>query len=142
MRELQQGGFDVSIHVEVSVGEFIDKLTILEIKCERMRDPARAANVRRELEVLLAAWAASPFSSHDVRSERSELRAVNERLWEIEDQLRALEAEGRFDARFIELARLVYCTNDERAAIKQRINLRLGSNLIEEKQHPVYPRRA
>jgi hypothetical protein len=67
---------------------------------------------------------------------------VNERLWEIEDQLRALEAEGRFDARFIELARSVYRTNDERAAIKQRINLRLGSNLIEEKQHPVYPRRA
>lgn len=132
----------MSIHVEVSVGEFIDKLTILEIKCERMRDPARVANVRRELELLLAAWADSGFASHDVRSERSELRAVNERLWEIEDQLRALEADGRFDARFIELARLVYRTNDQRAAIKQRINLRLGSNLIEEKQHPVYTRRA
>jgi hypothetical protein len=142
MQESRQAEFDMSIRVEVSVGEFIDKLTILEIKRERMRDPARVANVRRELEVLNAAWVASGFASHDIGAEQRELRAVNERLWEIEDQLRALEAEGRFDARFVELARLVYHTNDQRAAIKQRINLRLGSSLIEEKQHPAYPHRS
>jgi len=124
--------------VQTSPGEFLDKLTILEIKSERMTDGAKLANVRRELELLRATWAASPLSSRDVSSLIAELRRVNLALWEIEDRIRAKEAARSFDAEFVELARSVYRTNDRRAAIKRELNLALGSELIEEKSYKPY----
>ena len=126
------------LNVQTSPGEFLDKLTILEIKSERVTDPAKLANVRRELALLRAAWAASPLAARDIEDLLATLKGVNEALWETEDRLRALEAEGRFDGEFVELARSVYRTNDRRAAIKRELNLRLGSDLIEEKSYPEY----
>ena len=125
----------MAIRIEVSIGEFLDKLAILEIKDQRIRDPAKLANVRRELQALRAAWAASPLAATDVRADYASLKAINERLWEIEDRIRAKEASDSFDGEFVELARSVYRSNDERAAVKRRINLRFGSALIEEKSY-------
>ncbi len=126
------------LNVQTSPGEFLDKLTILEIKAERIADPAKLANVRRELDLLRATWAASPLAARDVSALVAGLRAANEALWGIEDRLRALEAEKRFDAEFVELARTVYRTNDRRAAIKRQLNLMLGSDILEEKSYTPY----
>lgn len=125
----------MAIRVEVSVGEFLDKLSILEIKSEKITDPSKLANVRRELQVLRDTWAASPLATADIREDYAELMTLNRRLWDIEDALREMEAEGRFDQEFVTLARSVYLTNDPRAAVKKRINLRLGSELVEEKSY-------
>jgi hypothetical protein len=124
--------------VPISPGELVDKITILEIKSERMTDAAKLGNVRTELALLTSTWHASPFSSSDVDADWKALRSVNERLWDIEDRIRDKEREASFDAGFIELARAVYVTNDERAAIKKRINTRLGSTLVEEKSYAEY----
>ena len=126
------------ILVPVSPGEVLDKLTILRIKAARITDAAKAVNVRRELELLENTWRGSPYARHDVAGEEAALRAVNERLWDIEDRIRDKEAKQSFDRDFIELARAVYVCNDERAAIKKRINLQLGSRLIEEKSYKQY----
>jgi hypothetical protein len=126
--------------VPISPGELIDKITILEIKSERMTDAAKLRNVRAELDALNATWRASPLSANDVDAEWRALRRVNEQLWDIEDRIRDKERAAAFDAAFIELARSVYVTNDERAAIKRRINTRLGSALIEEKSYAEYRR--
>jgi hypothetical protein len=126
------------LNVQTSPGEFLDKLTILEIKSERIADPQKLANVRRELELMRATWAASPLAARDVTALVGGLRAANEALWGIEDRLRACEAERRFDAEFVELARTVYRTNDRRAAIKRQLNLQLGSDLLEEKSYTPY----
>ena len=124
--------------VPISPGELIDKITILEIKSQRMTDAAKLHNVRTELALLNATWQASPFSQTDISAEWTGLRDVNAALWDIEDDIRDQEREGAFDARFIELARAVYVTNDERAAIKRRINTKLGSVLVEEKSYADY----
>lgn len=126
------------ISVPVSYGELIDKITILEIKAERMRDAAKLTNVRTELEMLNATWAANPASKVDIAREREQLKAVNLALWDIEDDIRVQEKAQAFDAKFIELARSVYFRNDERAAIKKAINLKLGSTLVEEKSYEDY----
>jgi Family of unknown function (DUF6165) len=126
------------ISVPVSYGELIDKITILEIKSERIRDAAKLANVRAELDLLNQTWYADPASRRDIRAERAALRAVNEALWDIEDDIRRKEKARAFDAGFVELARAVYIRNDERAAIKREINLKLGSTLIEEKSYQDY----
>ena len=126
------------LDVQTSPGEFLDKLTILEIKSERMTDAAKLANVCRELDLLRATWAASPLAARDVSVLVGELKQVNEALWEIEDRIREHEASKRFDAGFIELARSVYITNDRRAAIKRELNVALGSQLIEEKSYKAY----
>ncbi len=126
------------LNVQTSPGEFLDKLTILEIKAERMTDPAKLANVRRELELLRATWAASPLAARDVSQLVARLRAVNEALWETEDRIRAHEAEARFDEEFVALARSVYLDNDRRAAIKRELNLLLGSDILEEKSYTGY----
>ncbi len=130
----------MAIRIEVSVGEFLDKLTILEIKSRRIADPERLANVRRERDALRAAWVASAYANAALEPEYSELHEVNAALWEIEDRLRAKEAAGAFDAEFVELARSVYLHNDRRAEVKRRLNLRLGSGLIEEKSYTEYRR--
>ena len=124
--------------VQTSPGEFLDKLTILEIKSERMTDAAKLANVRRELELLRATWAASPLAARDVSALVAQLKLVNEALWEIEDRIRDKEAAAAFDAEFVELARSVYRTNDQRAAIKREINVVLGSDLTDEKSYRPY----
>jgi len=126
------------LNVQTAPGEFLDRLTILEIKAERIRDAAKLANVKRELELLRATWAESPLSKRDVARLVAELKAVNETLWEIEDRIRRKEAERAFDSDFVELARSVYRTNDRRAAIKRELNVALGSEILEEKSYTPY----
>ena len=127
--------------VPVSPGELIDKITILEIKSQRMTDAAKLHNVRTELSLLTETWKASAYSATDISAEWAGLRDVNGKLWDIEDRIRDQERDARFDVEFIELARAVYVTNDERAAIKKRINTRLGSLLVEEKSYADYGKR-
>ena len=122
----------------VSPGELIDKLTILQIKSRRISDAAKRANVQRELDVLTQCWQRSPWGTTDVAADEAALLAVNERLWDIEDRIRDKERARTFDAGFIELARSVYIENDERAAIKKRINTALGSTIVEEKSYAAY----
>ncbi|HEY1891576.1 MAG TPA: DUF6165 family protein [Steroidobacteraceae bacterium] len=126
------------ILVPVSPGEVLDKITILRIKTARILDPSKLANVRLELELLERTWRDSRFAAADVAREERALQEVNERLWDIEDRIREKEARQTFDRDFIELARAVYHSNDERAAIKKRINSALGSRLMEEKSYQPY----
>lgn len=126
------------LNVQTAPGEFLDRLTILEIKAERITDPAKLANVCRERDLMRATWDASPLAARGFPAAVAELRSVNEALWDIEDRIRALEAARRFDAEFIELARSVYRTNDRRAAIKRELNVALGSDLVEEKSYTEY----
>jgi hypothetical protein len=126
------------ITVPVSPGELIDKITILRIKSERMTDAAKLTNVRTELRALEETWAESAYAKLDIRADESALQAVNARLWVIEDDIRDKERAQAFDAEFIRLARAVYVENDERAAIKRRINQTLGSSLVEEKSYRDY----
>lgn len=126
------------ILVPVSFGELLDKIAILQIKSERMTDAAKLANVRNELSALDATWAAHPAAAQDIAELRRQLKAVNERLWVIEDDIRLKEQAQAFDAEFIRLARSVYVENDERARIKKQINLALGSTYVEEKSYQDY----
>jgi tetratricopeptide (TPR) repeat protein len=127
-----------SVPIEVSFGELLDKVTILEIKSERLTDAVKLEHVRVELAALMAARDRALREPEGLAGLTAELKAVNEALWEIEDALRACERGGDFGPRFIELARSVYRTNDRRAALKRRINERLGSELIEEKAYAPY----
>lgn len=122
----------------VSPGELLDKITILEIKSERIADPQKNANVRTELNLLNAIWAEGVPAEVDLSAQRAALKAVNEQLWVIEDDIRDEERAKRFEQRFIDLARSVYVTNDERARIKKEINLALGSVIVEEKSYSDY----
>ena len=124
--------------VPVSPGELLDKITILRIKSERMSDPAKVSNVRLELRTLEETWSASAHAKIDIEAEVGALLRVNEQLWVIEDDIRDKERTQSFDAEFIRLARAVYFANDERAAIKRRINLKLESALVEEKSYRRY----
>jgi hypothetical protein len=124
--------------VPVSPGEVLDKITILEIKSERINDPAKIANVRAELEQLKACWADSVVEDETVRLLRGQLKLVNQALWVIEDEIRDKERSREFDEQFIRLARSVYATNDRRAQIKKEINLHLGAQLVEEKSYTAY----
>jgi hypothetical protein len=126
------------IQTPVSYGELIDKITILEIKSRRITDDAKLANVRNELDLLNATWANDAASHADISDERARLLAVNETLWDIEDEIRMKERAQEFDKEFVELARAVYFRNDERAAFKREINLKLGSQLVEEKSYQDY----
>ena len=126
------------IQVPVSYGELIDKITILEIKSKQITDPAKLANVRNELDLLNTTWSHAAVSQIDISDERARLLAVNELLWVIEDDIRLKEKAQAFDQAFIELARSVYFRNDERAAVKREINLKLGSQLVEEKSYKDY----
>ena len=126
------------ITTPISHGELLDKITILEIKVEHIADAAKLANVRNELDLLNAIWAADAASKVDMGDARNRLKAVNQKLWVIEDDIRLKEKAQSFDAQFIELARAVYFTNDVRAAIKREINVKLGSALIEEKSYQPY----
>ena len=125
--------------VPLSPAELLDKITILRIKVARIQDAAKLANVKRELALLEQTWKDSGAAAvHDVALDERALENVNERLWDIEDRIRDKEARQTFDREFIELARAVYICNDERAAIKKRINVQLGSSLVEEKSYKQY----
>ena len=126
------------IRVPVSPGEMLDKITILRIKSKRMSDAQKLANVRLELSALEETWSGSAYAKVPLSDEVAALYSVNERLWVIEDDIRGKERAQAFDAEFIRLARAVYFENDERAAIKKRINLKLGSALVEEKSYAEY----
>jgi len=127
-----------SLSVDSSPGELLDKISILQIKAERIGDPDKLRNVRLELVKLEAARDRSIDPSSELDELARELRAVNESLWRIEDEIRACEREQDFGPRFVELARLVYQVNDRRAAVKRAINGRLGSEIVEEKQYQTY----
>jgi transcriptional regulator of nitric oxide reductase len=127
-----------NIKVPVSPGEVLDKITILEIKSERMSDPEKVANVRVELSLLQETWREFIRDDDVIRGLHAQLKEVNEALWEIEDDIRDKERAKEFDERFIELARAVYVTNDRRSRVKKELNLHLGSEIIEEKSYQDY----
>ncbi|MBQ0815670.1 MAG: hypothetical protein KBT82_16105 [Marinobacter sp.] len=129
------------IKVPVSFGEVLDKITILEIKSERIKDEVKVRNVRLELDELSATWNEAVKDQSAIAELRKQLKAVNEELWVIEDDIRDEEAEQNFGSKFIELARAVYVTNDKRAALKKDINLALGSRFVEEKSYQDYTAR-
>jgi hypothetical protein len=126
------------IQVPISPGELLDKITILEIKSERMSDPDKLENVRHELTLLLETWSRAVTSDATVERIRDQLKRINESLWVIEDDIRDKERLREFDDRFIELARSVYFTNDERARLKKELNTHLGSAIVEEKSYQDY----
>ena len=128
----------MAIKIDISIGELIDKLTILEIKSERITDHTKLTNVRRELNTLRDIWDNAAESKTDISQEMNQLKSINEKLWEIEDAIRLKEKTESFDQEFIELARSVYFVNDDRAAIKRQINIKLNSDLIEEKSYSDY----
>ena len=134
----KQDGVIVSIKVELSVGELLDKIAILQIKAERIVDPSKLENINKELDVLMSLWKDFAYSNNNLESETNELKAINEELWDIEDKIRDKERNQVFDKGFIELARAVYITNDKRAGIKRIINSKTGSELIEEKSYSDY----
>jgi hypothetical protein len=123
------------IFVEVGAGELVDKATILDIKLERFSDPAKRANVERELRALEPARARLKRAFSALAALEGELKRVNQKLWEVEDAIRRCEAEGDFGPRFVELARAVYKNNDRRAALKKEINLIAGARIVEEKSY-------
>jgi hypothetical protein len=126
------------ILVPISPGELLDKITILRIKSTRMTDETKLRNVRVELDALEQTWRESGAAIPAVAADEAALQKVNEELWDIEDRIRDKERAGEFDAVFIELARAVYVTNDERARFKKNINTALGSRLVEEKSYQPY----
>ena len=127
-----------NIQVPVSPGEVLDKITILEIKSERMTDPQKVANVRVELALLQETWAQAVTEDDVICDLHAQLKEINEALWEIEDDIRDKERVKEFDQRFIDLARSVYFTNDRRSEVKKKLNLHLGSQIIEEKSYQDY----
>ena len=127
-----------NIKVPVSPGEVLDKITILEIKSERMSDPDKVHNVKAELSLLQETWNENIRDTREIQSLHAQLKEINEALWEIEDDIRDKERAKEFDDRFIELARAVYVTNDKRSRVKKELNLHLGSEIIEEKSYQDY----
>lgn len=127
-----------NIQVPVSPGEVLDKITILEIKSERMADPDKVANVRTELGLLQKTWKQCVAEDPVITDLHDQLKRINEALWEIEDDIRDKERAKAFDQEFIELARSVYFTNDRRSKVKKTLNLHLGSRIIEEKSYQDY----
>ena len=128
----------MQLQVPVSVGEVLDKITILQIKLAHISDAAKRANIQNELDALLPLVAGDAFTADQMQGLMAELKSVNEALWDIEDDIREKEAAKSFDAEFIRLARAVYVTNDKRAEIKKKINLATGSALVEEKSYEPY----
>jgi hypothetical protein len=126
--------------IPASVGELIDKITILEIKQQRIADAGKQLNISRELKALMAVVEEQElgYPSGALAELGQQLSAVNQQLWDIEDDIRECERQADFGTRFMELARAVYHRNDERAALKRRINEQCGSELLEEKSYAAY----
>ncbi|VAW94943.1 FIG01218102: hypothetical protein [hydrothermal vent metagenome] len=128
----------MALKVDISFGELLDKITILQIKSERISDAAKLQNVHHEMELLQSIWEKSDEVKIDIKFEIYELKSINEKLWDIEDAIRDKELKKEFDDKFIELARAVYVTNDKRADFKRKINVKLNSELVEEKSYADY----
>ena len=128
----------MNVNAQISVGEWIDKLTILEIKLAEIADREKLANVQREYETLIAAAPGDLLARGEIVDLRTRLRAVNAELWKIEDEIRVKERARDFGDAFVALARAVYVTNDRRAALKREINRVAGSGLVEEKSYAAY----
>jgi hypothetical protein len=128
----------MSISIEVSAGELVDKITILVIKLERMSDPAKLSNVRKEYDMLMDVYRNEIGEGRELVLLRERLKEVNAALWDIEDEIRDFERRKDFGEKFVELARTVYRTNDRRASIKREINDLLKSVLVEEKSYSAY----
>lgn len=128
----------MSIKVEIAPGELVDKITILEIKLERITDPAKLANVRIEYDILMDVLRREVKNSPELAQLTRELKEVNGKLWTIEDDIRDLERSKDFGPAFVALARSVYRTNDERAATKRKVNALLNSVIVEEKSYAAY----
>lgn len=128
----------MAIKIDVAPGEVLDKLTILEIKKANITDPAKLRNVEHEYDVLSRTLAEQVADTAELRELRARLKAINETLWKIEDDIRDEERAKNFGPRFVELARSVYRTNDERAAVKRQINVLLESDIVEEKSYAAY----
>jgi Family of unknown function (DUF6165) len=126
------------IEVPISVGELVDKVTILEIKSENIADAAKRANIGRELDALIAVLKPLIAATPGIAPLKAELRTINETLWRIEDDIRDCERRRDFGAAFVALARSVYQTNDRRAATKRKIDELTGSELLEEKSYAPY----
>ena len=126
------------ILIPISPGELLDKITILQIKSERIADATKVANVRTELGMLEQVWSDTVEDDEQIRALSGELKSINEALWEIEDDIRDEERNKRFGDRFIDLARAIYVTNDERANAKKKVNLHLNSSIVEEKSYQDY----
>ena len=127
-----------AVETPVAIGELIDKITILEIKAERFTDAAKRNNVVAELSMLRARRDRAVPQSPRLDALGAQLKAVNERIWELEDSIRDCERRADFGPDFVAVARSIYRTNDERAAVKRQINVALGSDLIEEKSYAPY----
>ena len=128
----------LGVPIEVPPGELIDKITILQIKSERIADIAKLKNIRTELNALVQVREREVPASNELAHLTEQLKAVNERLWQIEDEIRVCERNRDFGPRFIDMARSVYRQNDHRAALKRQINKLLGSQLVEEKSYKPY----
>jgi len=126
------------VSTPMSIGELLDKITILEIKAVKISDEAKLKNINYELELLSETWADTQLNNGKIDELKAALKTVNQKLWHIEDQIRILEKHQQFDDEFIELARSVYFVNDDRANIKKEINTLTGSALVEEKSYESY----
>jgi hypothetical protein len=127
------------VKIDISTGELVDKLTILSIKLEKISNPEKLANVRKEYDILM-----KPMNDAGIFTDSDEfirLRDINLKLWDIEDKIRVKEVENAFDDEFIALARSVYFTNDDRADVKKEINLKFSSDLVEEKEYVDYKKK-
>ena len=124
------------VETPVSIGELVDKITILRIKSRRIKDQQKLININNELDKLISVF--SKLEIPDILLEFVELEDINRELWEIEDDIREKERSKQFDEEFIELARSVYITNDRRSEVKKQINLKVGSDLVEEKSYEQY----
>lgn len=128
----------MSINIEISIGEFWDKITILQIKADRIKDKDKLINITKELNQLVDHWKKSSHNEIEIDAELKKLRHINEQLWDIEDNIRDKELAQEFDDVFVELARSVYFINDKRAEVKKEINKKMGSSLVEEKSYKEY----
>jgi len=126
------------INTPVSYGEILDKITILEIKAQKITDTEKQKNVKHELNLLLDTWNQKVKPTDELTDLKQQLKTVNQSLWDIEDNIRIKESKKEFGDEFIQIARSVYYENDKRAALKKQVNLVLGSELIEEKSYENY----
>ena len=127
-----------NMHIPVSPGEVLDKITILEIKSARIGDTAKLANIQTELMLLEKVWVSTVRPDEVLSTLKKDLKKINETLWDIEDDIRDQERAKKFGAKFVELARQVYITNDRRSELKKAINQHLGSQIMEEKSYQDY----
>jgi len=127
-----------AVFVPIAYGDLIDKITILEIKSERLEDPDKLANVQTELKMLQDIVDEQGLTSDAILGLKQSLKDVNTEIWDLEDEVRDCERKSSFEDNFIRIARAIYRTNDKRAAVKREINIEVGSAIVEEKSYASY----